>query len=264
MLGMLRSIWAYRTFITSSIGNEFRSRFARSKLGGLWMIINPLVQVAIYALILSNVLAAKLPGIDNKYAYAIYLVAGTLGWSLFAEIVGRCLTVFIDQGNLMKKMRFPKITLPAIIIGSCLLNNLLLFVSAVIVFLLLGHTLTLAVLWLIPLMLAIVALAVGIGLLLGVVNVFVRDVGQVVPILLQLMFWFTPVVYPANIIPSEYRSYLVWNPMLPIITSYHDVLVYGIQPEAMSLVYIGIISIVLALVGLFIFRRASAEMVDVL
>ena len=75
---MLRSLFAYRQFILSSIRNEIVSRFARSKLGGLWMIINPLAQVAIYALILSNVLAAKLPGIENKYAYAIYLMSGLL------------------------------------------------------------------------------------------------------------------------------------------------------------------------------------------
>ncbi len=76
MLGMLRNLWQYRHFVSSSIRNELISRFARSKLGGLWMIISPLSQVLIYALILSNILAAKLPGIDNKYAYAIYLMSG--------------------------------------------------------------------------------------------------------------------------------------------------------------------------------------------
>lgn len=106
MLELFKSLWSYRGFVFSSIRNEFSARFARSRLGGLWMIINPLAQVAIYALVLSNVLAAKLPGIDNKYAYALYLMAGMLAWSLFSEIIGRCLTLFIDQGNLMKKCDF--------------------------------------------------------------------------------------------------------------------------------------------------------------
>ena len=118
MLELFKSLWDYRGFVFSSIRNEFSARFARSRLGGLWMIINPLAQVAIYALVLSNVLAAKLPGIDNKYAYALYLMAGMLAWSLFSEIISRCLTLFIDQGNLMKKMRFPRITLPVIVVGS--------------------------------------------------------------------------------------------------------------------------------------------------
>ena len=134
MFGMFRGLWQYRHFVISSIRNEMISRFARSKLGGLWMIINPLAQVAIYALILSNVLAAKLPGIDNQYAYAIYLMAGLLAFTLFSEIISRCLNLFIEQGNLMKKMSFPRITLPTIVAGSCLLNNVLLFVAMLGVF----------------------------------------------------------------------------------------------------------------------------------
>jgi len=261
---MLKSIYLYRSFIQSSIKNEFMARFSRSKLGALWMIINPLVQVAIYALILSNVLAAKLPGIDNKYSYAIYLVAGTIGWSLFAEIVSRCLTIFIDQGNLMKKMRFPKITLPVIVAGSCLLNNVLLIVSAFVVFSFLSHEVGLVALWLIPLTLAVIALGLGIGLTLGVLNVFVRDIGQVVPILLQLLFWFTPVVYPASVIPAWLQHYISWNPMLPIIDAYHQILVYGVSPETGHVFQVISIAVVLSFFGLFIFRRASPEMADVL
>lgn len=206
MFGMIKGIWSYRGFIISSIKNEFISRFARSKLGGLWMIIHPLAQVAIYALILSNVLAAKLPGIDNKYAYALYLMAGILAWNLFAEIVSRCLTLFIEQGNIMKKMRFPRITLPVIVVGSCLLNNVLLFAAVMLVFSLLGHYPTLQILWLIPLVMIVVALSVGIGLVLGILNVFLRDVGQVVPIVLQVLFWFTPIVYMVNVIPEHLRA----------------------------------------------------------
>jgi lipopolysaccharide transport system permease protein len=89
MKDMLRAVWAYRYFILSSIKNELRLRFIRSKLGVLWMIIHPLMQVLIFATILSEVLAAKLPGIDNKYAYALYLMAGTLCWSMFSETIGR-------------------------------------------------------------------------------------------------------------------------------------------------------------------------------
>ncbi|WP_456292386.1 ABC transporter permease [Pseudomonas sp. AK106] len=262
MYGMLQGLWEYRSFIITSIRNEFIARFARSKLGGLWMIIHPLSQVAIYALILSNVLAARLPGIDNKYAYALYLMAGILAWNLFAEIVGRCLTVFIEQGNLMKKMRFPRIALPVIVVGSCLLNNLLLFVAVFIVFALLGHMPSLQMLWLIPLTLTVTALAVGLGLVLGVLNVFVRDIGQVVPIVLQVWFWFTPIVYSLNIIPENMRGALEFNPMFPVVTAYHDVLVYQVAP---NLAHLGIaigLSAALLVLGLFLFRRAAPEMVD--
>ena len=264
MPGMFRSLWLYRHFILSSIRNELVNRFVRSKLGGLWMIINPLAQVVIYALILSNVLAAKLPGIDDKYAYATYLMAGLLAWTLFSEIISRCLNLFIEQGNLMKKMSFPRITLPVIVVGSNVLNNILLFISMLGVFAVLGHQFTWVMLWLIPLTFSVVMLAVGIGLILGVLNVFIRDVGQVVPIIIQMWFWFTPIVYPDNIIPKHYHHLLSLNPMHPIVHAYHQVLVYNQAPAFENIAIISIISLILMILGLFLFRRASAEMVDVL
>jgi lipopolysaccharide transport system permease protein len=264
MFSMLRSLWQYRHFVISSIRNELISRFARSKLGGLWMIINPLAQVAIYALILSNVLAAKLHGIDHKYSYAIYLMSGLLAWTLFSEIISRCLNLFIEQGNLMKKMYFPRITLPSIVIGSSLLNNILLLVAMLGIFALLGHNFSTAMLWLIPLTLTVVTLAMGIGLILGVMNVFLRDIGQMVPIVLQVWFWFTPIVYPENIIPENYRHLLNLNPIYPIISAYHEVLVYNTTPTIGPLVIIAAISLTLMLLSLFVFRRASAEMADAL
>lgn len=264
MSGLLLSLWRYRGFVLSSIRNEFVTRFARSRLGGLWMIVHPLAQVLIYALILSNVLAAKLPGIDNKYAYAIYLMAGMLAWNLFAEVVGRCVTLFIEQGNLMKKIVFPRIALPAIVVGSCLLNNLVLFVAMLGVFALLGHLPGLALLWLLPLTLLVIALALGIGLVLGVLNVFVRDIGQVVPIGLQILFWFTPIVYPVTIIPESYRYLLALNPMYSVVSAYQQALVYNLAPQVGNLAFIVVASIALLLLGLFLFRKASAEMVDAL
>ena len=264
MFGMFRSLWQYRHFVSSSIRNELVSRFTRSKLGGLWMVINPLAQVAIYALILGNVLAAKLPGIDNKHAYAIYLMSGLLAWTLFSEIIGRCLNLFIEQGNLMKKMQFPRITLPAIVVGSNLLNNALLFISMLGIFALLGHHFSIAMLWLMPLTVILTGFALGIGLALGVTNVFVRDLGHAVPILLQVWFWFTPIVYPATIIPEDYRHWMAFNPIYHFTTAYQDILVYGRPPEVGGIVIIGLSSLALLLLSLFLFRRSSEEMVDVL
>ncbi|MFT0212202.1 ABC transporter permease [Pseudomonas sp. F1_0610] len=264
MFTYMRNLWAYRGFVSSSIRNEFAARFARSRLGGLWMIIHPLAQVAIYALILSNVLAAKLPGIDNPYAYALYLTAGITAWSLFAEIVGRCLTLFIDNGNLMKKMRFPRITMPAITTGSCLLNYSLLLLSVLVVFALLGHTPGIEALWLFPLTIITVMLALGVGLILGVINVFVRDIGQVTPIVIQTLFWFTPIVYPLEIVPDSLQSVIAYNPMLPIVSAYHDILVFGKTPAMEPMLITFTVAAVLLLVSLFMFRRAAPEMVDAL
>lgn len=264
MKEILAAIWSYRHFIVSSIRNDLRSRFARSKLGALWMVLQPLAQVAIYALVLSRIMAAKLPGIDNRYAYVIYLMAGMIAWSLFAEVVTRSLTVFVDSGNLMKKMAFPRVCLPIIIGGSSLVNNLLLLVTTVGVFLLIGHPPTLAMLWL-PLLIGInLAFGLGLGLILGVLNVFVRDVAQVMTVVLQLMFWLTPVVYMPSIIPERLRAILEFNPMMHMVVAFQSVLLYGRAPGINGLMVMAAASAVLLLFALFLFRRAAPEMVDVL
>ncbi|HQR82944.1 MAG TPA: ABC transporter permease [Thiotrichales bacterium] len=261
---MIQSIWAYRNFILSSIKNEYQTRFARSKLGALWMVLHPLAQVAIYALILSSVLAAKLPGIDNKYAYAIYLMAGMLGWSLFAEVFNRCLTVFIDNGNLIKKMAFPRIALPLIVVGSGVLNNLLMLLAVVVIFGLLGHLPSLAFLWLPVLMLVTLALAIGMGLTLGIMNVFMRDIGQVAPVLIQFWFWLTPIVYMATLIPEAYRDLLMLNPMTGIVMSYQSVLVYNHAPDISVLLYPALVAFAFLALATHFYRQANEEMADVL
>ena len=261
---MFKDVWRYRYFIFTSIRNEFSTRFARSRFGTLWMIINPLVQVAIYALVLSQVLAAKLPHIDNKYAYSIYLMAGLLAWSLFSDIVTRNVSLFIDNGNLMKKINFPHVTLPCIAIGSSLLNNLLLFLAMLGVLLCFGVKFSLLVLWIFPLMLIVMMFSFGVGLILGVINVFLRDLNHVVPIALQVGFWLTPIVYTENIIPDSFQHWLNLNPIVPIVNAYHQILVYGNAPELKGLFVSGFVGLLLMWLGLFLFRRASSEMVDVL
>jgi lipopolysaccharide transport system permease protein len=259
---MLQGAWRYRFFISSSIRTELRIKFVRSRLGGMWMILNPLAQVLIFAFILSALLSARLPGIGNRYAYAIYLMAGTLGWSLFADIVTRCLTLFIDNGNFLKKLAFPKIALPLVVTGSAVVNNALLCCAVLLIFGLLGHMPGPALLLLPLVMIVTIALALGLGLALGVLNVFMRDIGQVVPVVLQFIYWFTPVVYMADIIPARYRAWLVLNPLIPIVTAYQDILLYQRAPDWRSLGGSLLLACVLLALALLLFRKASPEMVD--
>lgn len=264
ILGLLAPVWRYRGFIASSIANDLKLRVARSKLGSLWLVLQPLAQALIYAIVLSNVLAAKIPGIDNKYSFAIYLLSGMLCWSIFAEIVQRCLTVFIDNASLLKKMQFPRICLPVIVVGSALVNNLVLLAVVMLIVPLLGLVPTVYLLW-IPILLAItIALASGIGLLLGTVNVFSRDVGQVMAVALQFWFWLTPIAYPATIVPAAFEPVLAANPVSALVASYHAVVLYQRPPDLQSLLYPALLAILSLLVSLVVFRRASPEMVDAL
>ncbi len=261
----LASAWRYRHFIESSIRAEIRARFIRSKLGGLWMIVHPLAQAAIFTLVLAGIMSAKLPGMANdRSAYALYVLSGLLAWSLFAEVVSRCLTLFIDNANLLKKLQFPRICLPIIVAGSAVLNNVLLLLAVLLVFGLFGRLPGSGIVWVPVLMVLTLAMGLSIGLLLGVLNVFMRDVGQVVPVVLQFGFWLAPITYTADIVPVPLRRLIYLNPMTAIVQGYQNALLFGRPPDAVALTWLALVAALLLASAFALFRRASPEMVDVL
>jgi lipopolysaccharide transport system permease protein len=263
--GMLAAAWRYREFVLSSIRNEYRARFARSKLGGLWMIVHPLVNAAIFAVVLAELVRARLPDVgSDTTAYALYVSAGMLAWSMFAEIVTRCLTVFIDNGSTLRKLYFPRICLPLIVAGTALLNNVLMFAAVLLVFAVLGRVPAIGALWVPVLMVVPLVLGLGVGLFLGMLNVFVRDIGQVIPVVLQVAFWFSPVLYLPQLLPAFVRPLLHVNPMTPVIQAYQQVMLDRGAPDWVALAYVFAGGAALLAATLFLFRRASAELVDAL
>lgn len=190
-----QSIWSYRGFIIGSVKREFQSKYNNSLLGVLWIILQPLSMIFVYTLIFSRVMNAKLPEIGNSYSYGIYLCSGIIAWGLFSEIITRSINVFISNSNLLKKINFPKICLPLIVILSALLNFLIIFSLLVVFLLAFGYFPGIVILAVAPLLLITILLSSGIGIFFGVLNVFYRDVGQFFLIFLQLWFWLTPVGY---------------------------------------------------------------------
>lgn len=263
MASLLKAAWRYRGFVASSILNDYRSRLARSKLGTLWVVLQPLAQALIFAVVLSQVLAARLPDADNKYAFVVYLLSGLLCWSLFAEIVQRCLSVFIDNGSLLKKLQFPRITLPIIVAGTALVSNVALLAVLLVLIPLTGIGLHYAIIWFPVMLMLTMGLALGIGLLLGTLNVFMRDIGQFMAVFMQFWFWMTPVAYPSAIVPAGFKRVLEANPVSHLVMGYHDIFLYGRSPAG-HLAQPALAMVLMLIVALVLFRRASPEIVDAL
>ena len=257
-------IFKYRSFIVSAIKVEFYSKYKRSKAGMLWMVIHPFMQVLVYALVLSAILKAKLSGIDNQYAYAIYLMSGIVGWTLFSDIYSRLLTVFIDNGNLLKKVNFPRIVLPVIIIGIAFVNFVLMLISMFVVFFALGHVSVEYLIWMPVMFIVTLMNAVGIGLFFGVLNIFIRDIGQIMTIVLQFWFWLTPIVYSIDMLPESYQQFFALNPITGVIMGYQSILAYNTFPNLELLMYPAILGLVMSFLAIFIYNKADHEMADVL
>jgi lipopolysaccharide transport system permease protein len=259
---MLRGLWAYRGFVLGSVKREFQSKYTNAMLGALWSLLSPLAMIVVYTVIFAEVMHSKLPGVSSQFAYSIYLCAGILTWGLFAEIVARGQNVFIEQANLIKKISFPRICLPLIVVCNALVNFGIIFGLFIVFLLASGNFPGLVFLALVPVLVLQVLLAIGIGMVAGVLNVFFRDVGQFMTIALQFWFWLTPIVYPSSILPENIRPLLSYNPMARVIQAYQTILVEGRAPDWVSLLPVAVLALVLCAFGMRLFRKRSGEMVD--
>lgn len=264
MLLSLQPAWAYRGFIRSTIFNELRIRFAGSRLGGLWMILHPLLEVAIYATVLSALMSTRFSGIDSRFSYTIYLTSGIVCWTLFTDIVNRSLTVFVANAHLLKKLAFPVSCLPFMVGGAALLQNGLLLSAVLLMLALMDHFPGFLLLMVPVFMLVTVLLGIGLGFVLGILNVFIRDISQVVPVVLQLSFWLTPVVYPLDAIPSHFHWLFNFNPMFHVVQAYQGVLVFHRMPQWTGLAVVLVLSVALLALAATLYRRAKSELVDML
>ena len=132
LFASIASLWQYRAFILGSTKREFQTKYKNSLLGFAWPIINPLALIVVYALVFSKVMGARLPGAAGEgsaslYSYSIYLCIGVIVWTLFSELTSRAQVVFLENANLLKKLNFPRLCLPVIVILNAGLNFIIIF-----------------------------------------------------------------------------------------------------------------------------------------
>ncbi|MDA3133971.1 ABC transporter permease [Atlantibacter subterranea] len=262
MKDLLLSIYRYRGFILGSVKREFQVRYKTSMLGAAWLILQPLSLILVYTLIFSEIMQAKLPNVTGAFAYSIYLCSGVLTWGLFAEILGRSVSVFLENANMLKKLNFPRICLPVIVVVSAILNFLIIFTIFSIFLIVTGQFPYQVIVAIIPLLVIQIAFTVGLGMVLGVMNVFFRDIGQFIAILIQFWFWFTPIVYTVNIVPEWAKNIIMMNPLSKLVVSYQNIMVYQKWPDWELVLPVAVTAVVLCTLGMYMFRKFSADMVD--
>lgn len=262
MFSFIRPIWTYRGFIVGSVKREFQSKYLNSLLGATWMVLNPLAQILVYTVIFSQVMRAKVPGVDSGFAYSIYLCAGILTWGLFAEVVTRSQNMFLDNANLLKKLNFPRLCLPITVLMNALINFAIVFSLFTVFLIVTGNFPGAVFVAMFPLLMLLLVFAIGLGMVLGVLNVFFRDVGQFFGIFITFWFWLTPIVYPVTILPTAVQPYMSINPMYALMSGFQNVLVHKQWPHWSGLAWIAVLGCLLCWWGLRLFRKRAGEMVD--
>lgn len=259
---ILISLWQYRGFILGSVKRDFQFKYQNSLLGIFWIILQPLSMILVYTLIFSQVMHAKFPGTANPLTYSIYLCSGMLAWSLFSEICTRTINTFTDNANLLLKINFPRICLPAIVVLNAGLNFLIIFSLFTIFLLISGNFPGISYLAVFLLLIILISFAIGVGISLGVLNVFFRDVGQFFNIFLQFWFWLTPIVYLKSILPDWVQTWIAYNPMEPVIAGFQHAIAGQVWPNWTTLLYPLSIAVIVCTIAAILFSRHIGDMMD--
>jgi len=241
-----------------------RHRYAGSSMGFLWNVINPLFQIALYTLVFSQLMVIRIASLPSGFGFAIYLCAGLIPWIGFSETVSRCTNSFVDNANYLRKLAIPEQVFVAQNAGSSFLSLMIGMTMLVGICCLLGHYPAWSWLCLPAVLILLQGFGFGLGLFLGVLNTFFRDISQVIGLFLQLWFWATPIVYTENILPSWFMKWLLLNPAYPFIHSLHAVIVDKAWPAAGTWMGMLFLAFGLPLLGYLVLRKLRPELRDVL
>jgi lipopolysaccharide transport system permease protein len=260
MLETIFNAYRHRDLIFSFAVRDIKARYKQTALGVAWSIIQPLSMMIVFTLVFS--LFAKIP--SDGIPYPVFAYSALIFWTFFSNTISGGTMAMTSNGILIRKIYFPRETLLLSVLLAGLLDlaiSSLLFVGMILYY---QITLTVAALWVIPLVLLQMLLALGVISLTSAAHVNFRDIGHGLPLLIQLWMFATPVAYPISVIPEWLRPYYLLNPMAAIIDGYRRAIILGTHPDLGALALSVTITVVLTAVALSIFKRAERTFADVI
>ena len=226
------SQWATAGLLKILVQRDMNARYRGSVLGNLWPLLNQLAQLLIYTYVFAIVLRVKLSlkGMpeDSSFVFGLWLFAGLVPWIAFSSGLMQSSGTVVNQPNLVKKVVFPLSLLPLVPILSSFLESTFGLMALIVFVMFITHALHLTLLLLPLVWIPQLLLTIGLGYLCAGLTVFIRDIPQTVTILLNLWFYATPLIYPADMIPAPFRQWVFWlNPLAAVGEMYRDVILIG-------------------------------------
>jgi lipopolysaccharide transport system permease protein len=254
----LRDLWIYRELLYFFTWREIKVRYKQTILGFAWAIIQPVFMMVIFTLFFGNL--AKIP--SEGIPYPLFNYAALLPWTLFAEGLTRSSNTLVQDANLVRKIYFPRLVMPLSGVISPIVDFAIAFVILIVMMFYYSYAPTARIL-LLPAFIALaVATAFGAGLWLSALNIKYRDIRYVIPFLVQIWLFASPVVYSSNLLPQQYRIVYALNPMAGVIEGFRWALLGTEPPGSLIAVSAGIVLVILIL-GVFYFRRCERTFADV-
>jgi lipopolysaccharide transport system permease protein len=268
----LRKLYIQRGLIRNFVIRDLRARYIGSFMGFFWSIIHPIVLLVSYTFVFSIVFNMRPKPDTGTTSFPLFLFCSILPWLFFQEALQRSSTVVIDNTNLVTKTIFPTEILPLTVLLSSMVNHLIGFAILLVILLALGKVSFLILL--VPIYFFLLMLfTLGLSWLLAALNVFIRDVSQIISVILIFWFWFTPIFYTPDLIEEAvnrhpYIGQLLflskWNPLAQVVIAYRQCLLAQEVPSLKVLLGLSAASIGVFILGGMFFRHIKREFVDVL
>jgi lipopolysaccharide transport system permease protein len=257
----LRDLWLYRELLYFLAWRDVKVRYKQAALGILWAVIQPALTVVVFTLVFGQGLKVST---DNNIPYPLFSLAAVLPWNLFQGALQRSSVSLVSNTNLLTKVYFPRLVIPLAAIGAALLDFAITFALLVGLMIYYHTPFTWNMFLLVPLTLLVMITALAVGLWLSALNVQYRDVQQMIPFLLSVWMYASPVVYSTTLITSaKWKLVYALNPMVGVIQGFRWALLGGSPPGPMMAVSAAMM-VVLLVSGLFYFRRMERIFADVI
>ena len=246
---LFKNLYNYRELLKSNVKKEIRGKYKGSFLGVLWSFVNPLLQVAVYAIVFPYIMRIQT---DN---YLIYLIIGIIPWTFFTTVINQGMITVRMNAGIIKKVYFPREILPISVALSGLINFLISCIIIVLFCIFGGVGITWHIIFLPLIAILQFILTLGIVFALSAINIYIKDTEYIVTFLINMLFYATPILYEASLFPEKIRFILYLNPMTQVIVAYRDIFLYHQVPSLMGMAYLVVIALVLFFLGLLIFRK---------
>ncbi len=256
----LRELWEYRELLYFLVWRDVQVRYKQTALGVGWAILQPFLTMVVFSAIFGAF--AKIP--SDGVPYPIFAYAALLPWNYFAGAFSRAGTSLVNSANLISKVYFPRLVIPIAAAAAGLVDFALSFVVllGMMVFYDIRPT---VMIWTLPFFLLLaLAGALGVGLWLAALNVRYRDVNYIIPFLVQLWMYASPVAYPSSMIPAQWRPLYGLNPMAGVIEGFRMALLGTASLDWTILALSACITLVLLISGALYFRRTERSFADVI
>jgi homopolymeric O-antigen transport system permease protein len=260
---LARSVWRARSVVRALVARDLRSRYVGSSLGSAWSLLHPLLQLATFTFVFATVMKVRVTTTaGTDVPFVLYLACGLFPWLAVQEGVLRSATALVDNPTLVKRVVFPVELLPVQLATGAVVQQMI-ATAILLLFMAVAGFPPRASLAALPLLVLLQLLfTVGLGWCVATLHVYFRDTAQALGVLMPIWFYLTPILYPVDLVPPTLRPVLALNPLTALVQAYRDVMLHGVWPTGLGVLWLVTASLLAFAVGARLFAGARGEFAD--